>query len=248
MMTAQYTFKRIEKKYRLTAGQQEDLLRALAGRMCPDAYGLHTIGNLYFDTEDFQIIRASIQKPVYKEKLRLRSYGTPKEQSTVFMELKKKFKGVVYKRRVSMRLPSAMAFIEQGQTPLLRAGTTDAQVLREIDWFQKTYRQPIPRAMIAYERIALFSETEPELRVTFDSNIRFRDTQLDLSRGTWGASLMGKDELLMEIKIPGVTPLWLSDILSSRGIFPTSYSKYGTAYADHILPKLCLEGGLRHAS
>ncbi len=241
MNAYQGVFKRYEKKYLLTSEQQERLMRAFQGRFQADSYGQHTICNIYFDTEDFNLIRTSIQKPVYKEKLRLRSYGTPDDGDTVYLELKKKYKGVVYKRRIALPLLEAQHYLTTGSLP-----NRAEQILREIDWFMGHYH-PVPKAYIAYDRVAMFGTEDSELRVTFDTNIRCRASVLDLCKGTWGTQLLPPDTTLMELKIPGAMPLWLSHTLSKNEIFPASYSKYGTYYQNHLVHLPHTKGELLYA-
>lgn len=229
MQEAQSVFERIEKKYMLEGRQYEALAEALSGRMAQDAYGLHTVSNLYYDTEEYALIRASLEKPVYKEKLRVRGYGQLRSDSTVFVELKKKFKGVVYKRRVPLSLPEANAYLLCGVQP-----RPHGQILREVDAFMAFHGHPTPRAFIAYDRVALSSPDDPGLRLTFDRNIRYRSHALDLSQGAWGAPVLRDGQVLLEIKIPGAMPLWLSRLLSALAIFPVSFSKYGVCYQRFI--------------
>jgi hypothetical protein len=217
-------FERCEKKYLLSETQYQALMRQLTDYVKADRYGVHTIGNIYYDTDDFSIIRASIEKPLYKEKLRLRCYGVPRPDSTVFLELKKKFKGIVYKRRAEMTLSQAQRYLQTGEKP---AGS--GQILDEIDWFLKRYR-PGPKVYIAYDRLALYGKEDPELRITFDRNIRFRDNALDLAKGPWGTPLLESGQVLMEIKLCGAMPLWLAKALSELKLFPVTYSKYGVCY------------------
>ncbi|AGL03506.1 polyphosphate polymerase domain-containing protein [Desulfoscipio gibsoniae] len=240
MAQYQNVFKRYEKKYLLNEQQYQALTKLLQGRMVINEYGCHTICNIYFDTLDYRLIRASIEKPVYKEKLRLRSYGVPRKEDTVFVELKKKYKGIVYKRRVPMTLREAEQYLLQRKQP-----HTFCQILKEIDWFLDFYR-PIPRVYIAYDRIAMCSSENANLRITFDTNIRWRESILDLSKGAWGNTLLGEGQHLMEIKIPGAMPLWLSQGLTKLGIFPRSYSKYGNCYKYYLINSADL-GGMQSA-
>lgn len=241
MAKNQTVFQRYEKKYLLSEPQHQALMQQLNAYMNTDRYGLHTIGNLYFDTDRYDIIRSSIEKPLYKEKLRLRCYGVPKPDSLVFLELKKKFKGVVYKRRAEMTLTQAQRYLQSGEKP---AG--ENQILSEIDWFLRCY-QPSPKVYIAYDRLALFGKDDPELRITFDQNIRFRETALDLSKGPWGRQLLEPGQRLMEIKIPGAMPVWLSQMLSELEIFPTSFSKYGNCYKDYLIHNTHRKGAIHCA-
>lgn len=221
-------FKRYEKKYLLNEKQYTAFTQFLENKMVSDQYGKYTISNIYYDTLNYQLIRASIAKPVYKEKLRLRSYGVPSENETVFVELKKKYNKVVYKRRVPMKLKDAKLYLDQGKL------NRSCQILNEINWFLNFYH-PIPQIYIAYDRIAMSGKENPDLRITFDTNIRWRQSMLDLSKGSWGTHLLKEDEHLMEIKIPGAIPVWLSKGLDALNIFPTSYSKYGTCYKNFLV-------------
>jgi hypothetical protein len=227
--TIQCCFKRYEKKYMLTPAQQATILDAIRTRMKPDEHASYTICNIYYDTEDFALIRESLAKPVYKEKLRVRSYGTARDDSKVFVEIKKKYDGVVYKRRVTTEAANVPGWLG-GEKRLSPGG----QISREIDWFQQVHRTR-PRVFIAYDRVAFAGIDQPDLRITFDTNIRWRETDLDLRYGDCGTPLLAKDQVLMEIKIPGTAPLWLAELLSEAGAFQTSFSKYGTYYKTVVL-------------
>lgn len=234
---AQEIFKRYEKKYQITMEQYQELVKQIIPRMCPDQYGKHLICNIYFDTPDYRMIRSSLEKPVYKEKLRLRSYGVPKEGDPVFIELKKKFDGVVYKRRAKMTLQEARKYLYYGMGP-----ENKSQILREVDYAMDLY-QAKPKVFLSYERIAFYGKEDSELRITFDRSIRARNHGLDLSSGSYGELIFPEDRFLMEVKIPGAMPMWMSQIFSELGIYPTSYSKYGTYYQNYIEQAVCERGG-----
>ena len=235
LQMAQENFRRYEKKYKITREQYQELLSRIITRIQPEPYGKHTICNIYFDTKDYAMIRHSLEKPVYKEKLRMRSYGTPKNGDMVYLEIKKKYDGVVYKRRVSMRYEDAVKYLYKGVFP-----DNDSQVLREIDYAVRHY-QAHPAVYLAYERIAFFGKENPELRITFDMNIRARRYALELDKGSFGTAFLEKGMFLMEVKVPGTMPLWLSRIFSELKIFPVSYSKYGTFYQEYMVGKDLLE-------
>lgn len=220
-------FQRYEKKYLLSAEQYHGLMQAIRGRLERDAFYESTICNIYFDTPDHRLIRDSLEKPVYKEKLRLRSYNVPGDGDTVFVELKKKFKGVTYKRRVPMKHGEAVQYLS-GE----RAG--DGQICSEIDWMMKCYPGIRPSMFISYDRKAFRGVEDDALRITFDSRILWRDEELDLTRGAWGESLLEPGQRVMEIKMADAMPLWLADALDVQSIYPTSYSKYGGAYKEYI--------------
>ncbi|SEL08172.1 polyphosphate polymerase domain-containing protein [Ruminococcus albus] len=225
MGAIQEIFKRVEKKYIVTDEQQEELVRAMTGRAAADNYGLTTICNIYYDTPDHQLIRTSMEKPVYKEKLRIRSYGVPDKDSKVFVELKKKYKGVVYKRRVDMSLIDSYEFVNFGVNP-----GKNPQIEKEIEYFLKYYRDIAPAMYLSYDRIAFAGVDNPDLRITFDGNITYREDEVRLEKGVWGDKLLDPHTRIMEIKIPGAMPLWLSRLLDDMKIYPGSFSKYGEAY------------------
>lgn len=228
------TFKRYEEKYLLSHSVFLTLFAALEDYIRPDEYFRSTVCSIYYDTDDYSLIRHSIEGPVYKEKLRLRSYNVPAADGKVFIELKKKFKGIVYKRRISSTAAAATAYLSgKGDSP-------DSQVGREIDWFLKE-NPVIPRAFIACDRSAYVANDNPELRITFDENLRWRDYDLDITAGDYGELLTEPGDVLMEIKIPGAAPIWLSRLLSELGIFPTSFSKYGTCYKASLINKFFTE-------
>lgn len=224
-MAVQEIFKRVEVKYIITAQQQQELVRAMQGLMEADQYGETTICNIYYDTPNHRLIRTSMEKPVYKEKLRVRSYGVPEKDGRVFVELKKKYKGVVYKRRVDMSLLESYDFIFFGMCP-----GKNPQIEKEISYFLKLYKDIRPAMYLSYDRVAYAGVENPELRITFDRNITYREDEVRLEKGSWGSKLTDPDMRIMEIKIPNAMPLWLSAILDEMKIYPGSYSKYGEAY------------------
>lgn len=228
-MAIQSCFERYEKKYCLNIRQQRFLMKQMMPYMKKDEYGEYTICNIYYDTDDWRLIRSSIDKPVYKEKLRVRSYGVPEEDGRVFVELKKKYDGVVYKRRITMPANEVDDLLSGGH------GDEYGQIGREIQYFQSFYRT-VPKVFIGYDRLAFAGVDDPGLRITFDTNLRWRDTEVDLRIGDYGDAIpLPCGDVLMEIKIPGVCPLWLSRLLSEAGAFPTSFSKYGACYCGSIL-------------
>ncbi|MBQ6431130.1 MAG: polyphosphate polymerase domain-containing protein [Oscillospiraceae bacterium] len=228
MNELQSCFKRYEEKYLLTKTQYLAVRLGMSAYMKPDEHSNYSISNIYYDTERYDLIRASLEKPVYKEKLRLRSYGVPGARDNVFVEIKKKFDGVVYKRRVTMPMRYAAEWLDGA------AANDGSQIGREIDWFLRIYR-PEPKVMIAYDREAYAAVNGGELRITFDTALRARENDLDLRFGDHGVPLLPDDRIVMEIKIPGAAPLWLSKLLSENRIFSTRFSKYGTYYQQFVL-------------
>ncbi|MGX7419157.1 VTC domain-containing protein [Carnobacterium gallinarum] len=238
MSKNKHIFERREKKYRMSLPQFDALYQDLLRYMEQDDCGLHTICSLYYDTDDFQLIRHSMDKPVYREKFRIRSYGVPSQQDKVFMELKKKFNGVVYKRRAAMTLAETSAYLTSGDSPI-----ANEQIMQEIDWFLARHKLS-PKVMIAYDRVALFGKEDPDFRITFDFRVRWRNEDLDLSAGDYGACLLPEDECLMEVKALGSIPFWLSQILAKHQLYPASFSKYANCYKQHLY----MEGKMNYVS
>lgn len=224
-MAVQMTFKRYELKYMLSLAQKKKIENAMAPYMSLDTYGRTTIRNIYYDTDTYLLIRRSIAKPVYKEKLRLRSYSQAVENAPVFVELKKKFDSVVYKRRLVMPQQDAMNWIARKSHD-----GPDSQIAREIDYFIDYYETLRPAVFLSYEREAYYAQDGSDFRVTFDDNILCRQDNLSLSADTWGVPLLPEGKVLMELKTSGGIPLWMTQALSREQIYKTSFSKYGTAY------------------
>ncbi len=232
-MAYQAVFKRYEIKYMLTVEQKNRIVEVMSPYMALDKYGRTTIRNIYFDTDNYRLIRRSIEKPLYKEKLRIRSYQTATDDSPVFVELKKKYKNVVYKRRISMTEPEAMAWICRGESPPI-----ETQITREIDYFRKFYGDLRPGVYLSYEREAFFSKDKSDFRVTFDENILCRQTQMSLCAEPYGDRILPEGKVLMEIKCSGGMPLWMSHALAEQKLSKTSFSKYGIAYQRLIFPTI----------
>lgn len=236
-MAAIEVFSRVEHKYIIDNATYKNIRNQLKDYMYEDGFsedgGFYTICNIYYDTETDELIRKSLEKPVYKEKLRLRSYGRAEPDTNVFLEIKKKFKGVVNKRRTALKLYEAYEFAETYIQPEYKS-YMNKQVLNELEYFMNYYRT-VPKVFLAYDRAALFCKDNPELRITFDTNIRSRRDNLRLDASDDGEPLMDKDKWLMEIKVINAYPIWLVDILNSNGLFKTSFSKYGTEYTKNKL-------------
>lgn len=224
-MSSQMVFKRVEMKYLLTRKQKEQVLKAMEPYMALDAYGRSTIRNIYYDTDNFRLIRRSLEKPIYKEKLRVRSYREANADTPVFVELKKKYDGIVYKRRVDMKAGDAEKYLA-GKI----ASPVHGQISEEMDYFLEFYETLAPKVFLSYEREAYYTKVPSEFRVTFDENILWRETDLSLAKGAYGTSILSPGMTLMEIKTPGGIPLWMVDVMTAQGITKVSFSKYGNAY------------------
>lgn len=234
MEEIKYTFERMEKKFFLTPSQYGELLERLGGRIEPDEYYKSQVCNIYYDTANHELIRRSIDGPIYKEKLRLRSYKVPDEDDTVFVEIKKKYKGITYKRRSTMSLCEAREFLSGGAMP------EDSQINREIAYFVDFYK-PVPSVFLAYDRESFIMRGEDNMRITFDTALRWRDTDLDLSLGGQGTPMFDDGRVLMEIKLKNTVPFWLARLLSDVGLRSVNYSKYGAYYKSSLTEK-CYNG------
>lgn len=232
-MAYETVFKRYELKYMLTEEQKSKILEAMVPHMALDEFGRSTIRNIYCDTDDYRLIRHSIEKPIYKEKLRIRSYNQATPDSTVFVELKRKYKHVVYKRRISMPEKEAMEWICQGHHCSMTS-----QISEEIDYFIDYYDTLQPAVFLSYEREAYYSKDDLEFRVTFDDTILCRQCDFSLKSKVYGTPILPKGMVLMEIKCSGGIPMWMTKVLTEERIYKTSFSKYGAAYRNIIFPQL----------
>lgn len=232
------SFQRKEMKFLLAKEQRDLLLPLLLTYMNPDEHCMngtdYSIYNIYYDTDDNFLIRTSLSKPDHKEKLRMRTYCSPAvPQDRVFLELKKKTGGVVHKRRAAMTLANALEFIETGKRPE-ESKYIQEQVLNELEYFLQQHAVH-PSAYISYKRRAFFGKEDRSFRVTFDSHITVRRTELSLEKGSFGDQLLPPERCLMEIKFSGAVPFWLAEFLAEQGIYKTSFSKYGTEYRNYCL-------------
>ena len=232
-MAFQTVFQRYELKFMLTLEQKEKILKAISPYMSPDEYGRTTIRNIYFDTENYRLIRRSIEKPAYKEKLRIRSYDQATSESTVFVELKKKYDKVVYKRRLPLSQSDAMSWVYRK-----KACPVNTQISREIDYFIDFYGELNAMVFLTYEREAYYDKNGGNFRVTFDDNILCRQTDVSLCSPVYGTPILPDGNVLMELKCSGGIPLWMVEVLSHEHIYKTSFSKYGTAFQQLIFPEL----------
>ncbi len=239
-------FNRHEQKYLLDSKTFNKVLTVMDEHMQLDKYNVdhrpYTISNIYFDTDDNNLIRTSLSKPKYKEKLRLRSYGVPSADSKVFLEIKKKVGGIVNKRRTVLNLSEAYGFVSSGKPPILKE-YMNKQVVSEIEYFLKIYDLK-PKVYLAYDRIAYFDRTDPDLRISFDRNIRSRRYNVALEDGDYGESLLPDGTYLMEIKTSKAFPLWLTQMLAEYDIKRRSFSKYGTEFTNQL--QMNIVGGIEN--
>ena len=243
-MKYQNVFRRYEIKYILTSSQRKNLMKTMDGIMKIDQYGHTTIRNIYFDTDNYRLIRTSLDKPEYKEKLRVRSYSRITEDDDVFVELKKKYESVVYKRRIALPEYLAMDWLAAGGDQ-----PGQSQIEDEIEYFRNFYEGIGPKVFLSYEREAYYPEDGSDLRVTLDSNIIARDRDLSLTSGVYGENVIPRDLTVLEVKIADAMPMWLIRFLRENNINKTSFSKYGMYYMNKVTGEQKKEtaGGLLYA-
>ena len=225
----QSIFERHENKYLISKEQCVRCQKIISQQMEPDSYCQYMVQNIYYDNEAWDVIRTSIEKPKYKEKMRLRCYDIPNKESKVFLELKKKYKGIVYKRRAAIPF-NDLSFRSTGDI----ISVQNSQIFRELNFYM-TKNQVMEKIYIAYRRTAFTGIEEKDLRVTFDADIRFRLDKLDFLNPELGIFLLPKDIFVMEIKALGGMPLWMARFLCENEIFPTPFSKYGKCYTGFII-------------
>lgn len=227
-MDYQEIFERVESKYILTKAQYVEIMKRIQDRLIPDMFPHSEITSIYFDTDDYKLIRTSLEKPAYKEKLRLRSYGIKDDNTSVFMEIKKKYNGVTYKRRQDMTYRESTNYILFDKMPC------DTQIMKEINYLKNTGKQLNPKVLIAYSRDSWAGKNDNDLRITFDSNIRFSLKNLLLTNTDPERKLTDDDTIIMEIKTISAMPLWLTYTLDELQIYPGNFSKYGQIYEEYL--------------
>ena len=233
---------RHELKYKISAEQVEFLKQNLKDYVTEDKFGFSKIMSLYYDTPDYRLIRTSIEKPLFKEKIRLRSYGLATQTSPVFLEIKRKIEGVVYKRRVQTTVKQSNDFFAyKGEI------SEDTQIARELKYFRDYYKTLAPACLIMYDRLA-YKGTDG-IRITIDYDIKYRITDLSLDKSVEGNKLLDDGSSILEIKAQGAYPLWLVKILEEGKIYKTGFTKYGTVYKNHIINihgKVKEDGNIQH--
>ncbi|MDD6466920.1 MAG: polyphosphate polymerase domain-containing protein [Erysipelotrichaceae bacterium] len=235
-MAMQTVFKRYELKYMITLEQKENILEAMKPYMKLDKYGHTTIRNIYYDTDSYLLIRRSLDHSSYKEKLRIRSYEKTNADSTVFVELKRKYDHVVYKRRISLLEKEAMLWLNDKES-----FKKQTQIANEVDYFLSYYGNLHPVLFLSYEREAFYAKDGSDFRVTFDDTILCREEDLSLRSDVYGTEILPNKTVLMEIKCSGGIPIWMCHVLSQLNIYKTSFSKYGTAYKTMIFQRMIQE-------
>lgn len=217
-------FQRYELKYILSDIQTSKLKELMKSKMSPDAYGNSVICNIYFDTPSYLLIRNSIDKPIYKEKIRFRSYGVITNSDKAFLEIKKKYRSIVYKRRITITEKELIERLSEKQE------VTKSQIGREIDYCFNLYKELEPKIFISYEREAFYGIDDSNFRMTFDKNIIWRNYDLTLTKGIYGEKILDDNMSILEVKTATAIPLWLAKFFSENKIYKTSFSKYGTIY------------------
>ena len=223
-------FRRVEKKYIIDRDKYLYLKEILKEKMIEDEHGKSTICNIYFDTDQYDLIRHSTTKPVFKDKIRLRSYNIPTIDSTVFLEIKRKYDGVVSKRRIAMLLSDFYQYLNKYSS----ANIPETQIKKELDYYFKHFDLK-PTMFLSYYRRAYYDKENRDFRVTFDSHILAREYDLGLEQGNYGVHILEKNKYIMEIKTLGAIPMWFVKILDELKICPCGFSKYGEAYTQLIL-------------
>ncbi len=225
-------FKRKEQKYLITLDQYSLLLEQIMPYMRSDKFGVdgrYIVSSLYFDSDDHNIYFETKNKLTFRQKLRLRTYNETGIDETAFFEVKQKHNNVVNKRRMLLPLEEAYHYLEKGDKKHLKDfHTSNLQVLREIDHFRTLYKLK-PEMVVSYERHALHGIDNPDLRITFDFNLRCRNDDLLLEHGSDGEQFIDNNLIVLEVKVNDSVPLWLTRILQALQCEQRSASKYCTS-------------------
>ncbi len=235
------TFKRYERKYLVDGDTLQKIMPTLLEYMDSDPYCIggkeYRIYSVYYDTPNHDVIRQNSSKPVYKEKMRVRSYYEHNEpDEKVFMELKKKNEGVGNKRRIKLRNREIAPFINEGILPETK-DYLSAQVAKELQYFLKM--NPVqPALYVQYDRMAFFGKEDKNFRMTFDRNLRTRRSNFTLGESEEDEFLLPENTYIMEVKILGAMPLWLTHLLSEYSLFSRGFSKYGARFKSEAAQRL----------
>lgn len=219
-------FNRIEKKYLIDVPTRKKLLNVIEKNTKEDKYFKSEIFNIYFDTDNFDLIIKSIENPDFKEKFRARGYSG---FDRVFLEIKTKEKErdvrIGHKRRVLLTHKQFKKFLKREKTAEELAG---GQIAKEVDYLV-SYFDLKPQILVYYSRKSYVGEDD--LRITFDENLSYRNKDLNFKRTIHDKHYFSdKRNIIMEVKARGGMPLWLTHLLSENKIFPERFSKIGKIY------------------
>lgn len=213
--------------------QYESFLKKINDYVEEDKYFKYKICSIYFDTNNYDLIRNSLEKPIYKEKVRIRSYGKVENEDKIFFEIKKKYKGITNKRRITLTYENLKNYLNKNKIP----DNSNIQIFNELDYLMNYYELK-PKVFISYDRISFISKENKNLRITFDNNLNYRLNELNLDDEK--GKIFNNDKYILEIKTLDSFPIWLVKALSELEIYPTSFSKYGSIYENYILKEsLC---------
>ncbi len=224
-------FRRVEEKYLLTEEQKNRFFAKIKAYIEPDVYYESKILNIYFDNENRDVIVHSMEKPTFKEKIRLRSYGVPTLEDDVFLEIKDKVNNIVGKRRIKIKLKDFYQYYEKGMME-------NHQIMKEIDYYFHFFHLK-PVYFVSYDRLSYRGIENPHLRITIDQNLRSRSHDLRLELGDEGTPYFEEKTYIMEIKVLDAMPLWLTKTLADYQIYPTSFSKVGSIYKKRKEEEVC---------
>ncbi len=228
-------FKRIEKKYVINSFQHDELISRFNEYMRKDYYsrdGAYTIYNIYFDNDSNTMIHKSNMKPVFKEKIRIRTYDITDSEHCSFLEIKRKISKTVSKRRIAAPYGELEKFIYNNEVPSSLT-KKEKQIAQELSYSINQYNS-YPKVFLSYKREAFYDKENDDFRVTFDKDIIYRYDNVNFSSGNYGKNILNQDSYIMEIKFENALPLWITRLLSELKIYPTSYSKYGEIYKNEI--------------
>lgn len=225
------TFKRVEQKYMFSTEDFNKLMCVLGPKMEKNKYFESKILNIYFDDDNYNIAKNSIEKIKYKEKVRARCYSIPhSNKHEVFFEIKRKCDGMVSKRRIALSLEEYERYISNKEV----ASLSNNHIYKEIDYtLKRKYLKE--KMMVMYDRLSYYLKEDAEIRITFDFNLRYRADMLDFKLGDSGHRFFDEDVVIMEVKTLGSLPIWFVKMMNSFKFYPTSFSKYGEIYKKQIL-------------
>lgn len=226
---------KIIAKYELTYGQYSQLRKVGYSHLVEAPAGVHGLSALYFDTDDFELIREFQTDGPYQELFRMRTSEVLMKESLVSMEIIKRFEGRASQRHVLIPYVNAQSYLLDYRQ-YVNEQSIEAQISREIEYLVGG-KSLAPKVVISSDRLIMNCTKKVPLEVEFDFNIRWRTSDFDLRKGNYGEFVDPTLNVLMTIKSDGSYPGWFSELLQQLDVQPSTFSSLMVTYQEHLFNK-----------
>jgi SPX domain protein involved in polyphosphate accumulation len=232
-MVARTLNDRFELKYLTRFDTYQRIIRQLDPYAERDGYagelGRYSIISLYYDSPELACYWDKINGVPYRNKLRIRQYGSMAGSDDAYIEVKQKLLASIRKIRTRMKLTQAYDLLaaahQRAETSEVIDRSPEDEVLNHVMYLRSLYNLE-PKAIISYEREPYVGRYDHHLRMTFDLNLRSRAEDLRLESGPWGKYIMSPDIVLVEMKVDGRIPEWFISLVAEHNLEPCRFSKY----------------------